>query len=115
LLLGFNYLIPKQSSPQWEVGADLSLASQGHINVMRRFIYNERGSFRPYYKYGVMHKFVADEKFASLSNWENYLGKIGIGFEDILRPPRSLRLELEAAMGAEDIFVMFTYGYSYGW
>jgi hypothetical protein len=115
LMFGFNYLIKKDSSPQWEVGADLSLANQAYINVMRRYIYNERGSFRPYYKYGVMHKTVADQKFASFSNWNNYLAKVGMGFEDIIRPPRSLRLELEAAMGAKDIFIMFTYGYSFGW
>jgi hypothetical protein len=115
VLLGFNYLVKRDKSPQWEVGADLSLASAGHINIMKRRIYNERGSFRPYYKYGVSHKFITDEKFASISNWENYMARAGLGFEDILRPPRSLRLELEAAIGPEDIFIIFTYGYSYGW
>jgi hypothetical protein len=115
LLMGFNYLIPRHSSPQFEVGADLSLANHGHLNFMRRHIYNERGSFRPYYKYGVTHKIVAKEKFATFSNWDNYLARMGVGFEDIVRPPRSLRLELEAAVGAEDVFVVFTYGYSFGW
>lgn len=115
VLLGFNYLVKRAASPHWELGADLSLASHGHINVMRRHIHNERGSFRPYYKYGFTHKLVSDEKFASFSNFENYLARVGVGFEDILRPPRSLRLELEAAVGIEDTFIIFTYGYSYGW
>src|SRR4029078_12514947 len=48
LLLGFNYLMPRPASPQYEVGADLSLGNLGFVNVTRRFIYNERGSFRPY-------------------------------------------------------------------
>jgi hypothetical protein len=113
-LLGFSYLLPSRQSPKWEAGATLSTVGHGHLNLSKRTIYNEKGAFRPYYEYGVMHKFVPDEKFASFSNWDNYLARVGFGMADIRRPPRSVQLELELAVGVEDVLVMFTYGYSWG-
>lgn len=114
VLLGFGYTVPKLDSPKWHLGADLSMVGDGHFYVSRRFIYNEKGSFRPFYQYGVLHKMVPDEKFASFSNWDNYLLRAGVGLSDIVRPPRSVEIELNVAIGAKDILVMFTYGYSWG-
>lgn len=113
-LLGFNFLLPKEASPKWEIGADLTTSGYGHAHIAKRVIHNEKGSFRPYYEYGVLHKFVPDEKFASLSNWENYLLLVSVGLGDIVQPPRSVQIELQAVVGLEDILVMFTYGYTWG-
>ncbi|MCB0350286.1 MAG: hypothetical protein KDD38_03825, partial [Bdellovibrionales bacterium] len=74
----------------------------------------EKGAFRPYYELGIMHKVVPDEKFASLSNWDNYLFRFGIGLSNILHPPKSVQLELEVAVGPEDILAFFSYGYAWG-
>jgi hypothetical protein len=113
-LIGFDYLLPSHTSPKWEAGADLSAVGHGHIHVVRRFIYNEKGSFRPYYGYGLMHKVVPEDKFATLSNWDNYLLRADIGLEDIVRPPRSVKLDLFIAIGAKDMLAMFTYGWAWG-
>jgi hypothetical protein len=113
-LVGFSYLLPRDTSPKWEVGADLSTVGHGHGYVTRRIIYNEKGSFRPYYSYGVLHKFVPEERFASLSNSENYLGRFAVGLADIVRHPKSVQLELALAAGTEDVLVTFTYGYAWG-
>lgn len=114
VLMGFSYMLPRLESPKWKVGADLSGVGHGHLHVVRRKIFNEKGSFRPYYDMGVMHKFVPDEKMASLTNWDNYLARFGVGFADILKPPRSVQLELNVAAGTKDFLVMFTYGYAWG-
>ena len=102
------------TSPKWELGADLSFVGHGHVHVSRRTIYNEKGAFRPYYELGIMHKVVPDEKFASLSNWDNYLFRFGIGLSNILHPPKSVQLELEVAVGPEDVLAFFSYGYAWG-
>jgi hypothetical protein len=113
-LLGFSYLLPNDVSPKWELGANLSFVGHGHIHGVRRHIYNEKGSFRPYYEYGLMHKFVPDEKMASFSNWENYMALATVGLSDIQSPPRSVQVELQLAVGAEDVLAMFTFGYAWG-
>lgn len=56
-----------------------------------------------------------DEELATSSNFENYLIRAGVGLEDIIKPPRSVRMDLDVAIGAEDIWVVFHYGYSFGW
>jgi hypothetical protein len=113
-LLGIDYLLPSGESPRWNVGADFSFVGHEHFYVMRRIVYNEKGSFRPYYEYGLMHKFVPKEKFASTSNWDNYLLRTGIGLADIVHPPKSVDLKLEFAVGAKDFLMFFTYGYTWG-
>lgn len=113
-VVGFNYLLPKQLSPRWSVGADLSTVGNGHLHVARRFIYNEKGAFRPFYEYGGMHKIVPDERMSSFSNSDNYLLWGAVGFNDIRRPPKSVTCQLQAAIGLEDFLVMMTLGYSWG-
>jgi hypothetical protein len=113
-IIGFGYMLPREVSPKWVLGADLSLVGHGHLWAQRRIVYREKSSFRPFYQYGLMHKVVPDEKFSSFSNWDNYLARAGIGFADILRPPRSVQLELNLAVGMKDVLVTFTYGYAWG-
>lgn len=114
-LIGFNYMIPSEFSPKYEVGADISFSTnRGHMWVMKRNIFNEKGSFRPYYNFGVMNNVVPSENLASFSNSENYLIRFGGGLENIIRPPRSGVVELELAVGRKDLLVIFTYGASWG-
>ncbi len=113
-VFGFNYLLPKQLSPRWSVGADLSTVGRGHLHVARRFIYNEKGAFRPFYEYGGMHKIVPDEKLSSFSNSENYLLWGAVGFSDIRHPPKSVTCQLQAGIGLKDFLVMLTLGYTWG-
>lgn len=113
-LLGFNYVLPQQLSPRWSVGAELSTVGRGHVHVAKRFTHNEKAAFRPYYEYGVMHKVVPEEKMSSISNLDNYLLWGSIGFSDIRRPPKSIQFQLMAAAGKEDILLMLTGGYAWG-
>src|SRR5690606_39766587 len=112
---GFKYLLPTRSSMRWELGADLLTLGNGHISVSRRRIYSETSAFRPYYRYGITHKFVPDERFASFSNYDNYLAAFAVGFEDIRASAKSIRLEIEFLAGTEDLLGLFTIGYSWAW
>ena len=109
-VFGFSFLVPRKKSPQVEVGVDLSAVGHGHFTVMSRRIYNERGAFRPFYRLGVMHKLDPDDRFASFSDFENYLARFGFGFEDTLRPASSYRIEVEMAAGPEDVLGFLTVG-----
>jgi hypothetical protein len=113
-LIGFDYVFPNEFAPKWEMGVDLSFTSRAYIWFSRRHIVNEKGSFRPFYNYGIMQDFVPDQKLASLSNWDNYLIRVGAGLENTVSPPRSNVVELELAGGTKDLILMFTYGASWG-
>lgn len=114
-IAGFDYILPRPFSPKFEMGADISpLANRGHLWFMQRHIANEKGSFRPYYSYGLMNNVNPDEQFASFSNGQNYLARVAVGFENIVRPPKSAVVELVLAVGAQDMFALFTYGTSWG-
>ncbi len=114
MLYGFNYLFPRFRSPQLEVGADLIKGFAGQIHLSKLWIYNERTSFRNFYKLGATLKAVGSEGFATITNHENYLARASVGFEDYYRKPLSLRLELEFAVGIKDVFIYLTFGYSWG-
>lgn len=112
-ILGFSFLLPREKSPQIEVGADLSTVGHGHFTVMKRKIFSERSSFRPFYRYGLMHKLDPDDRFASFSDYENYLGRVGLGFEDSRRMARSTRIEVELAVGTKDFLGFVSIGRVY--
>ena len=113
--LGITYLAPRRKQPQIEAGAEMFSTSDGHIHAGLRWVYFSDNYFRPYYKVGLAHAWKAKEKLASFSNWKNYLVKVGAGFEDVIKPPMSARLEIEAAIGTEDMFLLLSLGYSWAW
>ncbi|MCB0365141.1 MAG: hypothetical protein H6624_10480 [Bdellovibrionaceae bacterium] len=112
--LGVTYLAPRKRQPQWEGGADLFSNSDGHLHLGLRWVHFSDNYFRPYYKAGIAHVWKADEKLASFSNWKNYYLKGAVGFEDVIKPPMSARLEMELAVGTEEMLIMFSLGYSWG-
>jgi hypothetical protein len=114
MLYGFQYLFPRYRSPQLEVGADLIKDFNGQIHFSKRWTINDRSSFRPFYKLGVLIQAVGKEGIATFTNYENYLLKTGIGFEDMYKKPLSIRLDFEVAIGFENVFAFFTLGYSWG-
>lgn len=114
LSAGFMWQPNKQFSPMWEYGATWTYMGLGHIVAVRKHVYNEKGAFRPFYKYGVTLKIDPDEQGANLADFKNYLARVGIGLENILKPPRSVRMDLDLAVGQEDIWILFQYGYAWG-
>lgn len=112
---GLSYMLPSKQSPHWEVSFDMSTQSLAFLSVNRRTIFDERRSFRPYYKWGVANIINSEYKLASLVELKNYQLKMGLGIEDLLTPPMSVRLEAEVGVGLENIYLLISLGYSWGW
>lgn len=115
VLYKIDYLIPKFRSPQLEIGVDLSSNSTGFFNIAYRWIHKERSYFRPYFKIGMSHNIIPDEKLASFTNSDNYYLLAGAGLEDLLSPPMSVRLEIHSIIGLRFIGLGLSFGYSWGW
>lgn len=113
-LLGFTYMFPKYKSPQIEIGFDLLNNNTGFLQISKRYIINERQYFRPYYKWGGAILMMPETKLAGLFAIQNYYLRLSVGLEDLLKPPMSVRIELEASIGAKLYFAL-NFGYSWGW
>lgn len=112
---GATYLLPRNRSPQLEVGADVLSNSSGHIHASRRMIWAEREAFRPFYKLGLSHRIQADYKLASLVRVKNYYLQTSIGLEDLIRRPMSVRIEVQFEFNLSNQFLSLFFGYSWGW
>lgn len=115
LALGVRYLLPRRRSPQWEIGFDVVTDEGAHIYLGKRFISHPRRPFRPYFTVSGMLSAQAEERLATITDYKNYYMKLGGGFEDIIKLPMSVRLEVEFAVGLERQFAMLNFGYSWGW
>jgi hypothetical protein len=60
------------------------------------------------------HEAVPEDKLATFVNLENYYLRIGIGFEDVIKLPKSVRLEIEGLAGTEKQMYKICLGYSWG-
>jgi hypothetical protein len=112
--LGVGYLAPRKRQPQWEAGAELYSTSDGQIYASARWVQFPDNYFRPYTKLGLSHVWRADEKLASFGNWKNYYLRGAVGFEDVIKPPMSVLLELSLAVSTEETQLQFSFGYSWG-
>ena len=108
-VFGIAYL-----SHAWEGGGEYSTAGREQFWLARRRVSHPNDAFRPYFSYGVMHDLISDEQLASFSNWDNYLARVGVGFEDVTTPPSSIQFELVAAAGLRDYLLLATCGMSWG-
>lgn len=113
-MFGILYLWPRYVSPQAEFGADLVNKYGGHLNFAVRTTFYERGYFRPFWLWGLTHEAVPEDKLATFVNLENYYLRIGIGFEDVIKLPKSVRLEIEGLAGTEKQMYKICLGYSWG-
>ena len=111
---GFLWQPKKQFSPMWEYGATWVSSGLGQILATRKHVTNEKGAFRPFYKYGVGLKIDPDEQAANLVDFDNLMLRAGVGLENILKPPRSVRMDLDLVIGKDDMWIVFLYGYSWG-
>ncbi|MCB0355743.1 MAG: hypothetical protein KDD40_01990 [Bdellovibrionales bacterium] len=114
MLYGITYMFPRNRSPQLEVGADIIKNHNGQFHASKRWIINERTSFRPFYKLGVTVAAIGREGLATFTNIDNYLARASVGFEDYYKRPMSFRWELELSLGLEDVFLYLNFGYSWG-
>lgn len=115
LLVGITYMWPRNKSPRWELGFDILLDGGAHVSIGKRFIWSEPHSFRPFLKLGGLLAAQAEEKLATVSDFDNYYATGSVGFEDVLKMPMSVRLEMQLVAGLENQFLIFNFGYSWGW
>lgn len=113
-MFGISYLWPRYVSPQAEIGADLVNKYGGHINFGIKHIVFERGFFRPFWLWGITHEAVPEDRLATFVNLENYYLRIAVGFEDVIKLPKSVRLEAEALAGTDKQMFKVCLGYSWG-
>lgn len=113
-IYGFSYTLPNQYSPQWELGFDYINSSSSFVTVRKKWTFNEKGAFRPFYSFGLVHKWMSDEQMASFTNWKNYLFLGTIGIEDVIEKPNSVRLELTGLVGINDIQLLLSLGWALG-
>jgi len=114
-VLGFQYLFPKFLSPKLEAGADLHKGSKGHLHAGLRWIYFERGLFRPSYKLSLDHLADADDRLATLTQINNYYARLTGTLEYVFWNPLSLRLEPELIVNFKETQWIVTLGLSRGW
>lgn len=113
--LGIKYMLPRYMSPHIEIDADLLSNGRGIVSGTLRWILFERSSFRPFYKVGIANYVDAKDAFGTFFDYKQYLVKLSGGFEDYFKSPLSIRCELDLYVGVEDIIVLGTIGYSWGW
>lgn len=113
--LGITYLQPRLRQPQLEYSADMVSNSTGLISAAFRWTLYATNSFRPFFKAGLTHHWISEERLASLSNFENYYVRGSAGLEDLLKAPVSVRLEFELLVGTEGFLSLLSLGYSWGW
>jgi hypothetical protein len=115
MIFGLAYMFPRRHSPQVEISFDLLTDSSGQFSAVLRRVFWEHERFRPYVKAGLTLAADADEQLATLSNWDNYMGRAGAGFEDFLNAPMSVRIEVDLVANTDHQMLAFTFGYSWGW
>lgn len=115
LLIGIQYLIPRHRPPQWEAAFSISTDGEAYISLGLRKIENPRRYFRPYGKLSGTLVADADERFATITDINNYFIKGTVGIEDVVKIPMSIRLEAELAVGLESQFALLNIGYSWAW
>lgn len=113
-LLGITYLWPRFQSPQAELGADILPDYGGHLNFGVRHIFKERDYFRPYLLWGLSHEAVARDGLATLTNFDNYYLRGSAGFENVIRLPQSVRIELEVRAGLAKQLLILCLGAAWG-
>lgn len=114
-LVGISYLWPRYASPQAEIGADVVVGIGGHLHFSVRHILYDRNFFRPYFSWGATHEVIPDDGMATFTNFDNYYARGSVGFENVVKLPRSVRVELEALVGLKKYMLVLSYGYSWAW
>ena len=115
IVIGFQYLFPKFLSPKLEAGADLHSDGLGHVHGGARWIFNERGYFRPSLKAALDIMLIGAEGLATFTKYDNFYLRSGGTIEYVMWNPYSIRLEIEGLIGPKETFLEGTVGISRGW
>lgn len=114
-IFGFNYLAESVTNRHWEFGADLYSNANGSLSGGYRWIFFPNDKFRPYAKAGGSLLMVPSDGLGNFISLSHYRVLGAVGFEDILRDPMSVRIDLEVAVGTQRSSVQLCVGYSWAW
>ena len=112
---GFQYWFTTSSFKTYEIGTDLVGADgTGRVHASQRWIFS-KGRFRPHLKAGLGVQIVPRDGLTTALKPEHYQLRGAFGFERLLVPPLSLRMELDLAAGVSAVEGLFTVGCAWGW
>lgn len=114
-LIGFYYMLPSISAGHTELGADLISNTTGRINATYKWIFNRSEKLRPFVKGGFTNLIQPQNGLANLINYRMYGLRLGLGLEDLLIDPASLRWDIEITVGFAEISANVVFGYSWAW
>ena len=113
-LIGMNFFFDTLTDGKYETGIDLISKQVGVINLSKKWTYLDNEKFRPHTKLGIELMLDPSDGLATVLRKEHYMLATGIGFEDLLQSPLSLRWDFELAIGLEEYAVRIVFGYSWG-
>lgn len=112
---GFAYMFESQSKAHLEFAADLfPKREEFFLQLALKVVELSTEAFRPHYKIGGAIKFDSGDKFNTPLKTENYFGVLGVGFEDIIKDPLSLRIDMDLLMSSDNALFVLSAGISYG-
>lgn len=112
-LIALKYMLPRPLSPHWELGLSHHSSQKSFFHFSRKFTFRQRQAYRPHLSLGLAHRPRAEQQLIGFLNFDNYLVRAELGFEDLLKVPRSVRMDLSLLAGPQDVLAQFTFGYSW--
>lgn len=113
--LGFAYMFESEGKAHIETGFDLFPKREEfliHVGLKVVEMYTE--AFRPHYKLGAALKLDSGDKFNTPIKTENYFIFGGLGFEDTLSDPISVRVDMELFYSKDNALFVLSAGLTWG-
>jgi hypothetical protein len=114
-VFGFNFMLSSLSSRHVELGADLLSSGKGYFVAGYKWILTENRELRPHLKGGLSLYIDPKLSLGNIVAWNHYCAHFGLGIEDLIHHPMSIRFDLEGRIGAEVMEGMVVMGYSWAW
>ena len=114
-IFGFFYMLRSVTSRHYEVAADLHSNGKGSMSAVLKWVFRSTEKIRPFAKAGILISLVPDKGLANFVDIKQYMGVVGVGLEDLLKEPASLRWDVEIAAGLGGLFATVIFGYSWAW
>jgi hypothetical protein len=113
-IAGAEYAFTTPAMKIYEGGADIIGDGTGNLHFSRKIVYS-RSEFRPYIKVGAGLLVNPSDGLVTFIKYQNYQIRAAMGLEELLRIPRSMRLELEGTLGGNTTQASITAGYVFAW
>ncbi len=113
-VIGLQFSLKTDHQSIYEIGADMLSGAQGAVHLARKWVYGD-SRFRPFTKIGLGLIVEPKNNLASVLKYEKLLLEGSWGFEHLFADPQSIRIELEAAAGRENLQGTLLLGYVWAW